>query len=208
MIQSKSAMKLASEMDKSMPRAAQVAVAIAGLWFLSFSFAQRLPFMRSDLLFEIRAFGIFPLAFGGLIWFFFLHRWAVSGKSGFRMGMEKKSAWAGQNQFVIGAGVVVGSVFFAAGTAWTCILIPAWCSQLFASTPMKGIYEVVAVKAVSNYREVTLVAQIGGEAFTLPLAAGEFTQARLKRGDVVCLRGRTAFTGAIVDSISKEIGSC
>lgn len=206
MILSKTENTVAPEVEKQRQRVVKLATAAIGLWFMSFVFSQRLPFLRGELLFEIQAFGVFPLATIGLVWFSFLHRWAVSGKSGFQMAMEKNGAWAGRNQLITMMGGVAGLIFFAALAAWTCNLIPAWYSQLFAHTPMQGVYHVVAVKSVSNFREAHLIAN--RKAFTLPLAAGELAQARLKRGDMLCIRGRTTFTGGIVESISKEIDSC
>jgi len=202
------AMKTMQFTEEEKKRGERIARWSIGIWLLLFISSQRLPYMHSEFHFNIQKYVIFPLIFVGLIWISYVHVWAVSGKTGFQMAMDKNGAFAGKNPLVMVSLAVAGALLCSGTFAYSCSLFPAWCSQLFAGTPMQGLYHVAAVGSNGGNTQVRLIAHSDRSIFTLPLAGVTVVPPGLQRGETVCIRGRTTFTGGVVMSISRRVESC
>jgi hypothetical protein len=190
-----------------MPRGAQLprfsrALFVAGTvllvsWAICYETGKSLPYLQTERSFQLRMYLLYPLLVLPLIWFAFFHRWKETGKSGYRMAMDKlDSPSARLKNTVVG---LLGLIAIPAAFAWSTAFYAAWAAYLLSHQAFSETYRIVDVRAVSNYWELDLEATSTREQVALPVRTHAW-----RAGEVVCAHGRSSALGFIVESINAN----
>lgn len=179
-------------------------------WAVSAYTGMRLPYIYTEFAFQARAYFLFPLLLGGLAYLVFVYR-RPSQPTGYMQTMNQLKTRKEKIQGTLwGLG---GLVLLPSGFAWTSIAFPAWAAELTASEPYRHVYQVVKVKARSGAMwsalfDLTLESEKVGEPVVLRLNREMFDQHSWKRGEMICVIGRTSIFGIIIDTVSADLGNC
>jgi hypothetical protein len=145
---------------------------------------------------------LFPSLVLLLVWFGFVHRWRGTGKSGYRMAMDKlESRGARLKNTAIG---LFGLIAIPAIFSWSSVVYAAWAAYLLSHNPFLEAYRITDVRAVSNYYELDLEGTSNRQQASLPVRKNAFDDGGWRVGDVICARGRSSPLGTIVESISAR----
>ncbi len=181
-------------------------MAVIIFWMVLVSTGEYLPYIDTSFAWRIRYLLVFPVLLVLMVWFFFIHKWAESGKTGYQMRMvqltDKRTRV--KETLVGGVGVPFISVMIAA----TAIDFTAWAAFLAPGEPVAHTYAVVRIKAVGSKYDVVLHDTRSGEQVTLRQSGNHLANRDWRVDDVVCVRGKTSLFGTTIDSVARNSNNC
>jgi hypothetical protein len=186
-----------------------VVMILASVWGLGAAWGIRLPYLHTNLSWQIRAYFLFPA-----LVFIFVYAWFLrKRKHGASKYREYVNAFSTKRDKVkFSAWLIVGIFFLPGIMAWFSLAIPIWLARFTAVEPFERVYKITEVTSRGGtwYRffDLELVDQASGDTATLPLVRAKYDEQHWQAGEVFCAKGRTSVFGTIISSLSKEIADC
>ncbi|WP_206606458.1 hypothetical protein [Steroidobacter cummioxidans] len=184
--------------------------AAAVLWWVLMVTGMRLPYLQTHLAFQLRVFVLFPLFASVLAYFSFFFRGKLLS-SGYELRMGQLATRKDRVKSTLWG--LFGLVLISGGVAWTSIGFPAWATDLVAKEVYSREYIIESIEVRggplwSTMYHLRLRRQGADETVMLPLKRMIYEQARWKRGQSVCVHGRSWILGTIIDDVSPDTESC
>jgi hypothetical protein len=187
-----------------------VAVAFVLVWTIGLEFADRLPYLRTAISFDIRALIVFPLLLGPLVYLVFFRTYAsMGGTTAYRYRMDSLPS---QRERIRRSVVAIFAMpAICAGIAYSTIEVPAWIAYVTASVPFSHTYVVTQIKHLGGplwtaRYDLTLSEIDREKSVNLILTRQPYLKDHWGLGYVTCVQGRTSVFGSIVQSMLK--GPC
>lgn len=186
-----------------------------GLWVFAiviltdmccYIYGQRIPYLFEEEAILNRFYLIFPAIWIFFIYFIFLHKWKVSGQTGFQMQHSKRELENLRFKIKSILHLVFWTTFFSAALAWMTWGIPACGSYFYSKQPVTREFVVDKLRGAGNSGvDVGLVDKADGVKYLLKQPGYLSLGVPWSIGDNVCAQGRTSLWGTIVEDFKSGV---
>ena len=170
----------------------------------------RLPLLRTEFSFTIRAFVLFPALLLILWYALFRHRWRAMPDSLYRMRIKKTAEHSERIKAMLMT--IASALFVAGGLSWTSIAFTGWATELLASNHYSRVYRIDDITYKSGAKwsalfDLHLIDSHGSEV-TLLLNRADYEQNHWKSDEKICVIGRTWGLGTIMSETTRMLDRC
>lgn len=187
-----------------------ISIVAFAVWAWVISTGMRLPYLRTDFGFQVRAYLVFPLIVSGYFYWGFIYKKAGSRLTGYQQAMKRISK---DDRVKVTLWIIPSAFIFSGFIAWTSIAFPAWATMLLANESVAKKYEVADITTEggpmwSTRFDLQLTDIESQEVVSLLLTKARYEQHKWKRSEMLCALGRRAVFGTVIDTTTSDIERC